>query len=413
MEKIDFFISYTTADREWAEWIAWQLEDAGYQCRIQAWDFVPGSNFVQEMDQGTKAQRIVLVLSPDYFNSSFTKPEWQAAFAQDPTGEKRIILAVKVRECHPEGLLRQVVWIDLTGLGYQEAKQTLLNGAKGERLKPLIAPPFPGSIQHSLQQEPGFPGATSSKTRSPAATQTYPLESDHTFILAASQRIKNAFEQRPPQLSGRVWMQIVWTPVQNEEVLDPNQFMDQLLIRKVIQLARQGELPLFDDMSAVSNEVSVSNLTITQQQQGRRFEESLIRLVLYSDGTISTAFTGLHQSRETHFSFSHFIIDEDLVRIRLLQAANFVARYYDYQDPHLEYNPLFYTIGFYDLEFHRFGKTPSSQINSYQFPTQKTPNPLFVYETPRKLTRNELQSPDNLVSHAITRAKLIFNKAGA
>ncbi|HYT41217.1 MAG TPA: hypothetical protein VEP90_02620, partial [Methylomirabilota bacterium] len=83
------------------------------------------------------------------------------------------------------------------------------------------------------------------------------------------------------------------------------------------------------------------------------------------------------------------------------------------QDPHLKYNPLFYNIGFYDLEFHRFGKTPSGQINSYQFPTQNSSNPLFVYDTPRKLTRNELQSPDNLLNHAITRAKLIFNKASS
>jgi hypothetical protein len=26
----DFFISYNQADRTWAEWIAWQLEHAGY-----------------------------------------------------------------------------------------------------------------------------------------------------------------------------------------------------------------------------------------------------------------------------------------------------------------------------------------------------------------------------------------------
>jgi len=411
MEKLAFFISYTTVDRNWAEWIAWQLEDAGYKCHIQAWDFISGSNFVQEMDQGTKAQRTLLVLSPDYLNSSFTKPEWQAAFAQDPIGENRKILAVKVRECQPEGLLGQVVWIDLTGLGYQEAKHALLNGAKGERLKPIIAPPFPGAVQNLLQQEPGFPGAITSIS-SLAATQASLLESDPTFILAANRRIENAFKQRPPQLGSRVWMQVVWTPIQNEEVLDPNQFMDQLFIRKVIQLARQGEPSLFDDMSAVSNEVSISNLTITQQQ-GRRLDESLFRLVLYSDGTISTAFTGLHQSRETHFSFSHFIIDEDLVRTRLHQASNFEAILYDYQDPHLKYNPLFYNIGFYDLEFHRFGKTPSGQINSYQFPTQNSSNPLFVYDTPRKLTRNELQSPDNLLNHAITRAKLIFNKASS
>ena len=37
----DFFISYSGADRSWAEWIAWQLEAAGYTAVIQAWDFRP------------------------------------------------------------------------------------------------------------------------------------------------------------------------------------------------------------------------------------------------------------------------------------------------------------------------------------------------------------------------------------
>jgi predicted ATPase len=48
-----FFISYTSADRVWAEWIAWQLEEAGYQVKIQAWDFSPGGNFVVEMQKAT------------------------------------------------------------------------------------------------------------------------------------------------------------------------------------------------------------------------------------------------------------------------------------------------------------------------------------------------------------------------
>jgi hypothetical protein len=34
-----FFVSYTGADRVWAEWIAWQLEEPGYQVKIEAWDF--------------------------------------------------------------------------------------------------------------------------------------------------------------------------------------------------------------------------------------------------------------------------------------------------------------------------------------------------------------------------------------
>jgi hypothetical protein len=40
----DFFISYTGSDRTWAEWVAWQLEEAGYTTILQAWDFEAGSH---------------------------------------------------------------------------------------------------------------------------------------------------------------------------------------------------------------------------------------------------------------------------------------------------------------------------------------------------------------------------------
>ena len=30
----DFFISYNSADQQWAEWIAWQLEEAGYKIEV-------------------------------------------------------------------------------------------------------------------------------------------------------------------------------------------------------------------------------------------------------------------------------------------------------------------------------------------------------------------------------------------
>jgi hypothetical protein len=43
--EFDFFISYASADKEWAEWIAWTSESAGYSIRIQAWHFDAGSNF--------------------------------------------------------------------------------------------------------------------------------------------------------------------------------------------------------------------------------------------------------------------------------------------------------------------------------------------------------------------------------
>jgi hypothetical protein len=53
----DFFVSYTQADRAWAEWIAWILEEDDHRVLVQAWDFVPGTNWIQSMQGGDLACR--------------------------------------------------------------------------------------------------------------------------------------------------------------------------------------------------------------------------------------------------------------------------------------------------------------------------------------------------------------------
>ncbi len=155
-----FFISYNKADRQWAEWIAWQLEQENYTTVLQAWDFRPGSNFGFDMQQATAhAERTIAVLSPDYLDSRFTQPEWFAAFAKDPTGEHGTLLPVRVRECKLEGLLPQIVRIDLVGVPEEDAKNALLAGVRRERAKPTAAPEFPRrALQRSVIKNPGFPG---------------------------------------------------------------------------------------------------------------------------------------------------------------------------------------------------------------------------------------------------------------
>ena len=113
----DFFISYTHADTKWAEWIAWQLEEAGYSTILQAWDFQPGMNFVLEMDKAaTVARCTIAVLSPDYLSARYTQPEWAEAFRRDPKSEKGALLPVRVRKCEIEGLLGSIIYIDLVDL---------------------------------------------------------------------------------------------------------------------------------------------------------------------------------------------------------------------------------------------------------------------------------------------------------
>jgi tetratricopeptide (TPR) repeat protein len=158
-DKKNFFISYNKADRAWAEWIAWQLEEAGYSTVNQAWDFRPGGNFILDMQRAaTQCERTIAVLSPDYLRSKFTQPEWAAAFAQDPTGEKSTLLPVRVRECDLTGLLPQTVYIDLLGLEESAARDVLLASILKGRAKPLIAPAYPSSTQHAAAEKPRFPG---------------------------------------------------------------------------------------------------------------------------------------------------------------------------------------------------------------------------------------------------------------
>ena len=155
----DFFISYTKADRSWAEWIAWTLEENGFSVVIQAWDFRPGGNFVLDMARATSnSKKTIAVISEDYLNAAYTQSEWAAAFAQDPLGQEGKLLPIRVGECKLEGLLNQIVYIDLVGLSEKQAREALLKALIGDRTKPSTPPSFPGDIQHPIIDiKPEFP----------------------------------------------------------------------------------------------------------------------------------------------------------------------------------------------------------------------------------------------------------------
>ena len=124
----DFFVSYTPTDRQWAEWVAWVLEeDGGYRVMIQAWDFVPGTNWMLGMEAGVRdATRTIAVLSEAYLTSQYGSAEWQAAYASDPTGTHRKLLVVRIANCDRPGLLAGVVGVDLFGLEAAVAREPLL-----------------------------------------------------------------------------------------------------------------------------------------------------------------------------------------------------------------------------------------------------------------------------------------------
>jgi TIR domain len=156
--QVDYFISHNQADRAWAEWIAWELQSAGYTTLLQAWDFVPGADDAREMEEAVRsAKQIIAVMSPAYFSSRYGEGEWQAAFADDPTGTRRRLVPVRVAEVDPPGVLRTLPSIDLVHKDKAEARAALLQGIAETLARPAREPSFPGSVHESSQQEPRFP----------------------------------------------------------------------------------------------------------------------------------------------------------------------------------------------------------------------------------------------------------------
>lgn len=123
----DFFISYNKNDKEKAKWIAGFLEQNGYSVIIQAWDFQIGNNFIIEMQKAVnEAKRVIAILLQSYLNSVFCQAEWAATFVKDPTGEKRLLIPIRVEEINLPGFFSTSIYIDLFDINEETAQKRIL-----------------------------------------------------------------------------------------------------------------------------------------------------------------------------------------------------------------------------------------------------------------------------------------------
>jgi hypothetical protein len=135
----DFFISHAGRDTGWAEWLAWQLQQAGYTVELDVWDWAPGEDFVVRMQQALeRADRLLAVCTEAYFSSVFGGAELRAVFAQQAAGR---IVPVLVEPVTLPSLYASLIHVDLTGLDEAAAAARLRARLAGGR--PTSAPPFP------------------------------------------------------------------------------------------------------------------------------------------------------------------------------------------------------------------------------------------------------------------------------
>jgi hypothetical protein len=153
----DFFISHAGRDTGWAEWLAWQLQEAGWTVELDVWDWAPGEDFVARMSAALEsADRLLAVCTEAYFASAFGGAELRAAFAQSAAAQRRIV-PVLVEPVTLPPLYAPLIYLDLTGLDEAAAAARLRDRLTGVR--PAGPPPFPrpGPAPVSADK-PGFAG---------------------------------------------------------------------------------------------------------------------------------------------------------------------------------------------------------------------------------------------------------------
>src|SRR3954466_5047411 len=160
----DFFISHAGRDTGWAEWLAWQLQQAGYSVEWDVWDWAPGQDFVARMAAALeRADRLLAVCTEAYFASAFGGAELRAAFAGSAAAEGRIV-PVLVEPVALPPLYAPLISLDLTGLDEAAAAARLRTRLAGTR--PTCQPPFPHRDAEPSGR-PGFAGALPAVWRVP------------------------------------------------------------------------------------------------------------------------------------------------------------------------------------------------------------------------------------------------------
>jgi hypothetical protein len=147
-DRVDFFVSHAGADRAWAEWVAWQLAEAGYTVELDVWDWAVGQNFVAAMsDALDRCDRVMALFSAAYFEQDrYTSEEWTSAALHVPGAGQGQLVPVRIEDvpaAQVPAILRPLVFRDLFGLDEPAARRALLEAVTRPE-RPGSGPPFPG-----------------------------------------------------------------------------------------------------------------------------------------------------------------------------------------------------------------------------------------------------------------------------
>lgn len=109
----DVFLSHSAKDREFVLRLAKDLTKAGLRVWLDQWNIRVGDSFAEAIAEGIAQSRFLLiVMSPDYFQSAWTQQEWHYALASEIERSAVKVIPLLYRDCEIPATLRTKQWVD-------------------------------------------------------------------------------------------------------------------------------------------------------------------------------------------------------------------------------------------------------------------------------------------------------------
>lgn len=119
----DFFISYTSTDKDWAFWLAKVLKALDHTPHIHEWEVAGGDDIYAWMQRRHEAaDRVLCVASEEYMLAPFSTLERNAAIWQAAAKRPGFVLFVVVKPCHVPTLIDHIRRCELFGLPEDAAR---------------------------------------------------------------------------------------------------------------------------------------------------------------------------------------------------------------------------------------------------------------------------------------------------
>ena len=141
----DIFISYTAADRDWAFWIAKELEALGHVPHVHEWEIERGGDIYAWMEQRhDTADHVLCVVSDGYLKAPYSTLERNAALWQAASNRPGFVLFVAVQACKLPTLSDHIRRCELYGVP-EDAARIRFRQFMAKREAPAAAA-FPGTV---------------------------------------------------------------------------------------------------------------------------------------------------------------------------------------------------------------------------------------------------------------------------